>query len=339
MKRLIRPFPLLLLLIAATFAADILWGNVSLPPAEVWQTLTGETDNPILREIVLHYRLPKALSALLGGGALALSGLLMQSVFRNPLAGPDVLGVSAGATLGVALLTLGGSLLASLPDWGGMLREFAFSSWGQSTAAIFGAGFVMVCVLLVAVRIPQVTTLLIMGLMAGYFIGALVSVLQSVSNPDTLKLFVTWTFGSLSAVGWEQLQVLGLLLLAGLLPALLLTKSLNLIQLGDRYATTLGVRVGRTRYLLIFSASLLTGAVTAFAGPIAFVGVTMPHIARGLFLSPDHRVLMPASFLCGGLMLLVCDLLSQLPAQPLPLNAVTALIGAPILVAIILRRG
>lgn len=340
MSRTAARLALLLLMAAATLAADVLWGNVHIEPSEIGKALLGRQNDLILREIILGYRLPKAVAALLCGGALALAGLLMQTLFRNPLAGPDVLGVSAGATLGVALLTMGGSaLLPLLP--GGMgeaLHLCLLSGWGQSLAAIAGAALVMALVGVAALRVPQVTTLLIIGLMGGYFIGAAVSVLQNISSPDTLKLFTSWTFGSLASVGTRQLHVLLPLVALGALPAFFLSQPLNLLQLGERRANALGVRVRRTHRIAILCASLLTGAVTAFAGPIAFLGVTMPHIARGLFLTPDHRILLPASFLCGSTTLLLCDLIAQLPAQPLPLNAVTALFGAPILVYIILRR-
>lgn len=331
---------LLLLLALAAFAADLLWGNVHIEAAEIGKALLGRQDDLILREIILGYRLPKAAAAFLCGGALALAGLLMQTLFRNPLAGPDVLGVSAGATLGVALLTMGGTALLPLLTGSAadLFRMCLLSGWGQSLAAIVGAVFVMLLVGFAALRVPQVTTLLIIGLMASYFIGAAVSVLQSISSPDTLKLFTSWTFGSLSSVGGRQLRILAPLVLVGALPVFFLAKALNLLQLGERRASALGVRVRRTHYAVILCASLLTGAVTAFAGPVAFLGVTMPHIARGLFLTPDHRTLLPASFLCGSITLQLCDLLAQLPPQPLPLNAVTALFGAPILVYILLKK-
>lgn len=339
MNRTALRFALLLALTLAALAADVLWGNVHIAPAEIGKALVGRQDDFILREIILGYRLPKATAALCCGGALALAGLLMQTLFRNPLAGPDVLGVSAGATLGVAVLTMGGSVLLSLAgsesSW---LHTALFSAWGQSLAAIAGAAVVMLLVGFAALRVPQVTTLLIIGLMGSYFISAVVSILQSISSPDTLKLFTSWTFGSLSAIGTQQLRLLVPLVALGALPALWLAQPLNLLQLGERRAATLGVRVRRTHRIVILCASLLTGAVTAFAGPVAFVGVTMPHIARGLFRSADHRILLPAAFLCGSITLLLCDLIAQLPTQPLPLNAVTALFGAPILVYIILKR-
>ena len=320
-------YTILLILLLLALVANILLGSSTLTITEVWQTITGELNDPVLREIVFHYRLPKAISALICGSALGLSGLLMQTLFRNPLAGPDVLGVSAGATLGVALLTMGG------------VSTFITIQVGAPIlAAIAGALLVMMLVLWVAVRVPHVTTLLIVGLMMGYFVGSAVSILQSSAHPDTLKLFTTWTFGSLSSITEEQLLALALISIPCLIPAFLLSSRMDLLQLGDNQATLLGVPVRRTRFLMILIASILTGAVTATAGPIAFIGVTMPHIARSLTHSPTHRTLMPMTCLLGSLLLLLCNLISELPTRPLPLNAVTACFGAPLLVYIILRR-
>ncbi len=321
-------FALLILILMVAFGADILWGSVSLSFQEVWNAFFAAEEDHIVHHIVLNYRLPKALAALLAGAALSVAGLLMQTLFRNPLAGPDVLGITSGATLGVALLTLGGSLLPA----------FALSAWGQSMAAILGAGLLTLAVLAVSLRVPHTVTLLIVGMMFGYFAGSIISILQSTSNPDTLKLFITWTFGSLSSVGWDQLHVLYPTLGLGIFLAFRLQKSLNVLLLGDRNALTLGIHIAHVRWQIIAASSLLAGAVTAFAGPIAFIGVTMPHIARGVFRTADHRILLPASFLLGSTVLLICDLLSQLPSQPLPLNAITAFFGAPILIYIILRN-
>jgi iron complex transport system permease protein len=314
-------------LLLLAFTANILWGSSALTPSEVWQTLMGQSTDPIVGEIVFHYRLPKALAALICGSALGMSGLLMQTLFRNPLAGPDVLGVSAGATLGVALLTMGG-----VGTYMGM------TVGAPMFAAIIGALLVMLLILWIAARVPQVTTLLIVGLMMGYFVGSAVSILQSTANPDTLKLFTTWTFGSLSSISEEQLLALALLYVPCFIPILLFCNRMDVLQLGDEQAALLGVPVRKTRTWMIVIASVLTGAVTATAGPIAFVGVTMPHIARSLTHSPSHRTLLPMTCLLGSLLLLVCNLLAELPDRPLPLNAVTACFGAPLLVYIILRR-
>ena len=309
-------YPLFFLLgglLICAFLADIAIGSVNLSLSDVWATLTGNSDNLIYHEIILNHRLPKAITAILAGGALSVAGVLMQTLFHNPLAGPDVLGVTSGASLGVALLTLGTS---TLPLW-------LITGWGQVMAAIIGAVCVLLLVIIVSIRIPQTVSLLIIGMMFGYFAGAIVSILQSMSNPDTLKLFITWTFGSLSSVGWGQMAVMAPIIISGIFLALLLQKQLNVLLLGRNYAT-----------------ALLAGTSTAFTGPIAFIGITMPHIARGLFQTPNHRIILPASMLCGAIILLICDLISQMPGfqGTLPVNAVTALFGAPVIIWIILKN-
>ena len=323
-------FLLLFVLLIVTFVADIAFGSVNLPLSEVWATLTGQNQDEVYREIILNHRLPKALTAILAGAALSVAGVLMQTLFHNPLAGPDVLGVTSGASLGVALLTLGTS---TLPLW-------MVTGWGQVVAAVAGAVCVLLLVIVVSVRVSSVVSLLIIGMMFGSFAGAIVSILQSVSNPDTLKLFITWTFGSLSAVGWDYMLVMAPVIGLGILIALLLQKQLNVFLLGQNYASGLGISVYRLRLFAILATALLAGTSTAFTGPIAFIGITMPHIARGLFRTPNHQVILPASMLCGAITLLLCDLISQLPGTQttLPINAVTALFGAPIIVWIISRN-
>lgn len=314
----------------AAFVADILLGSVTLPLRGVWAALVGQGDDVIYREIVLNHRLPKALTAILAGGALAVAGVLMQTLFHNPLAGPDVLGVTSGASLGVALLTLGTS---ALPLW-------AVTGGGQVLAAVLGAVAVLLLVIVASVKVPQTVSLLIIGMMFGYFAGAIVSVLQSVSNPDTLKLFVTWTFGSLSAVSWQQMQVMAPVVCAGMGMAFLLQKQLNVFLLGKNYASGLGISVQRLRLLVIIATALLAGTSTAFTGPIGFVGITMPHVARAWFGTANHRVVLPAAVLCGAVIMLVCDVVSQLPGLQgtLPINAVTALFGAPVMIWIIMKN-
>lgn len=324
-------FIILIALLLIAFVADIAFGSVSLPLSDIWATLTGQEQDSIYREIILNHRLPKALTAILTGAALSVAGVLMQTLFHNPLAGPDVLGVTSGASLGVALLTLGGSLL---PFW-------MITGWGQVAAAVLGAVCVLLLVIIVSIKVPQTVSLLIIGMMFGNFAGAIVSIMQSMSNPDTLKLFVTWTFGSLSAVDWSYMAVMAPLILAGIFMALLLQKQLNVFLLGKNYASGLGISVPRLRLFIILATALLAGTSTAFTGPIAFIGITMPHIARGLFGTPNHRVVLPASILCGAVTLLICDLISQLPGtqNTLPINAVTALFGAPVIVWIISKNG
>lgn len=318
---------LLFMALIAAFLADIAFGSVNLPVGEVWKTLTGTSDNLIYREIIFNHRLPKALTAILTGAALSIAGVLMQTLFSNPLAGPDVLGVTSGSSLGVALLTLGTS---ALPAW-------FISGWGQVTAAFLGAIGVLLLIIIASVKIRQTVSLLIVGMMFGYFTGAIVSILQSVSNPDALKLFISWTFGSLSAVGWQQMGIMAPVIIIGTMVALFLQKPLNILLLGKNYAGGLGISVPRLRLWIILTTAILTGTSTAFTGPIAFIGITMPHIARGLFHTLNHRVILPASLLCGSVTLLICDIISQLPGMQgtLPINAVTALFGAPVIVWII----
>jgi iron complex transport system permease protein len=323
-------FSLLIILFAAAFIADILLGSVNLSWDEIGDAFTGKGENNIYREIILNYRLPKALTAILAGAALSVAGVLMQTLFHNPLAGPDVLGITSGASLGVALLTLGAS---SFPFW-------IIGGWGQVIAAVTGAVAVLLLVVIVSVKIPHTVSLLIIGMMFGQFAGAIVSILQSISNPDMLKLFVTWTFGSLSSVGWEYMGVMAFVITSGLFVAFLLQKQLNVLLLGRNYAGGLGVSVFRLRLWIILATALLAGTSTAFTGPIAFVGITMPHVARGLFHTTNHRIIFPASIFCGVITLLVCDVISQLPGMQgaLPINAVTSLFGAPVIVWIIIKN-
>lgn len=329
MKQSILFITLAILLILA-FMLDLTIGSATLSIGDIWGTLTGSDTNPIYSEVIFNYRLPKALTAILAGTALSLAGVLMQTLFHNPLAGPDVLGVTSGAGLGVAILTM---CTSTLPLW-------FVSGWGQVIAASLGAALVLLLVIVVSIKIPQTTSLLIIGMMFGYFAGAIISIMQSASNPDTLKLFITWTFGSLAAVGWSQLAIMTPIVLCGVFITMLLQKQLNILLLGHNYASGLGVSVFRLRLWIILATALLAGVSTAFTGPIAFIGITMPHIARGLFKTSNHRIVLPASILCGSIVLLICDCLSQLPGfqGTLPINAVTSLIGAPIIIWIILKN-
>lgn len=325
-----KKFLLLAILLLILACADIFFGSVSLPMTEIWNVLTGNSDDIVFQEIVLNHRLPKALTAILTGASLSVAGVLMQTLFRNPLAGPDVLGVTSGAGLGVALLTLGTSTLPL----------FLLTGWGQIAAATLGAVVVLLLVVLTSIRVPQTVSLLIIGMMFGNFAGAIVSILQSISNPDTLKLFITWTFGSLSSVSWTYMSLMAPITLLGVLIAFGLQKRLNVLLLGDNYATGLGISVFQTRLWIILATALLAGTSTAFTGPIAFIGVTMPHVARGIFQTSNHRSLIPASILCGASVMLACDLISQLPGThgTLPINSITALFGAPLIIWIIAKK-
>ena len=275
-----------------------------------------------MEQNILHaIRLPKAVTAILAGGALSVSGLIMQTLFRNPLAGPYTLGVSSGASLGVAFLTMwSATLIMLLP-----------------VAACIGATLVLLLVLAVSRKVTGNVSLLIVGMMFGSIAGALVSLLQNFANPDALKLFIVWTLGSLSSVGWSDMQMMVPILLTGALFVLLALKPLNGLLLGEDYARGLGIHVERTRLYIVLATGLLAGGVTAFCGPIAFIGVAVPHIARGIFRTSNHRVTVPASALIGACLLLVCDVLCSLFTYPLPISTVSALFGAPVIIWIVLK--
>ncbi len=309
-------------LLVVLFWLDLCIGAVRFSFADIFSTA-----DPLLRQILLNLRLPKAVTALLAGAALSVSGLLMQTLFRNPLAGPYILGVSSGASLGVAAVVLLGTLLG-----------FAASSWLTIFAAIAGASVVLLLVLAFSYRLKNNVSLLIVGMMFGSIAGALVNLLQNFANPDALKLFIVWTLGSLSSVGWTQMQILLPVCLLGMLLSVVLLKPLNGLLLGENYARSLGVNIGRTRRLIVLATGLLAGSITAFCGPIAFVGVAVPHMARGLFRTSNHRITLPASALVGANLLLLCDILSSLFTYPLPISTVSALFGAPIIIWIILKK-
>lgn len=300
-------------LLAVLFCLDICSGSIWLWP---WGDLS-----PMEQNILHAIRLPKAVTAILAGGALSVSGLIMQTLFRNPLAGPYTLGVSSGASLGVAFLTMWSSTMIML----------------LPVAACIGATLVLLLVLAVSRKVTGNVSLLIVGMMFGSIAGALVSLLQNFANPDALKLFIVWTLGSLSSVGWSDMQMMIPILLTGALFVLLALKPLNGLLLGEDYARGLGIHVERTRLYIVLATGLLAGGVTAFCGPIAFIGVAVPHIARGVFRTSNHRVTVPASALIGACLLLVCDVLCSLFTYPLPISTVSALFGAPVIIWIVLK--
>ena len=308
-------FTALALLTVVLFTADLLVGSVSVAPADIWAALTGGDCDPAIRDIILRIRLLKAVTALLAGAALAASGLQMQTLFRNPLAGPYVLGISSGAGLGVALFLLGAPLL-------GVSAHSFVQSLGIAGAAWLGAALVLLVVMAVSRRIKDIMVILILGMMFGSGISSIVEILQYLSSEAALKSFVIWTMGSLG-------DVTGGNLVAAIKP-------LNLLLLGENYARTMGLNVQRTRTLLFLSTVLLAGTVTAFCGPVGFIGLAVPHLARMLFASADHRILMPGSMLAGAALLLVCDLISKTLA--LPINTVTALMGIPVVIIVVVRN-
>ena len=322
MKRNTIIFVVLVLLLGVLAVINACSGSVWISP---WHF---SSFTPMQEQILLHLRLPKMLTAILAGASLSVAGLMMQTLFRNPLAGPYILGVSSGASLGVALVTMVSSGIGYRVSEIGMI----------SGAAIVGSVLVMLLVKLIAKRIRSNVTLLIVGMMVGNIAGALVNMIQNFANPDSLKLFIVWTLGSLSGVGWNELPTLAIGVVIALVVVLLLIKPLNGLLLGEDYARGLGINVERTRWMMVVASCLLAGSVTAFCGPIAFIGVAVPHIARGVLGTSNHRLTVPASALIGANILLVCDILCNLGTYALPISTMSALFGAPIILWIILKK-
>ena len=321
-------FTALGLLTAALFIADLAVGSVAVPLGDVWAALTGGSCDPATSDIILKIRLLKAVTALFAGAALAAGGLEMQTLFRNPLAGPYVLGVSSGAGLGVALFLLGAPLL-------GVAGHSFVRSLGVAGAAWLGSALVLAIVMAVSRRIKDIMVILILGMMLGSGISSVVEILQYLSSEAALKSFVIWTMGSLGDVTGSQLALLLPVVTAGLALAVAVIKPLNLL-LGENYARTMGLNVQRTRTLIFLSTVLLAGTVTAFCGPVGFIGLAVPHLARMLFASADHRILMPGSMLAGAALLLVCDLVAK--SLALPINTITALMGIPVVIVVVVRN-
>ncbi len=334
MFRLLLPLALLTL---ALFTLSLVLGSVAIPLADIARILLGgEPTQPTWSAIVLQLRLPKALTALFAGASLGVAGALMQTFFRNPLAGPFILGVSAGASLGVAIVilitgTLGSVLLAG---------SSALGDLGMTVAASLGAALSLGLVLLVARRVQNTVTLLLVGIMLASFTSGLVSILLHFSIPERIQAYVRWTFGSFGGVSLGQLPILLPILCLGLLLAYLQCKALNALLLGEDYARSLGVNVWRARIGILLAAAILGGAVTAYCGPIAFLGLAIPHLCRGLFQTADHRALFLPLLLIGGSTAQLAALVASLPGSPyaLPLNAVAALIGVPVVLRVLLAR-
>ena len=321
-------FSTLSLLVIILLAIDMMVGSVNISVHEIWATLTGGECDPIKAKIIIDVRLLKAIVAILAGAALAVSGLQMQTLFRNPLAGPYVLGVSSGASLGVALFILGAPLLGA--------SSTTLSSLGVAGAAWIGSAAVLTLVAAVSRRIKDIMVILILGMMIGSAVSAIVQILQYLSHEEALKSFVVWTMGSLGDITPSQLLLVAPAIIAGLIIAIAVIKPMNMMMLGEAYAHTMGLNIRRTRSLILLSTTLLAGTVTAFCGPVGFIGLAIPHLARIIFQNADHRVLMPASILTGAVALLLCDIISKL--LTLPVNTVTALLGIPIVVWVVIRN-
>ena len=321
------------------FILDLMTGSVTIGPLDVLRILSGGTaTKPSWIRIIWLFRLPKAIAAVLAGSGLALSGLLMQTLFRNPLAGPSVLGINAGASLAVALVVLSTAGKTGTHFLQGLAMG---TKTGLVAGAALGAGIVMLAILALARKVKDVMTLLIVGILGGFALNAAVSVLIHFSAAEQIQAYIVWTFGSFATVTWDDLALFAPVISAGLAACMLIGKPLNGLLLGEGYALSMGLRIMPLRIATIALTAMLSGTTTAFCGPVAFVGVAVPHMARVALDSSNHRTLLPVTAFCGALVALAADLLAQLPGSQsvLPLNAVTALIGAPVIVWLILKRG
>lgn len=328
-------FVILLIALMLSVLVNISLGSVEIPFLDTLDAIfDGTTSNTSWDYIIWDYRIPKAFTAILVGAGLALSGLLMQTLFRNPLAGPFVLGISSGASLGAAILIMGASLFS------GFSAFQLLNNVSLAIAASIGSFAVLLLVMSVAAKVKDTMALLIIGLMFGSITAAVVSVLSYFTTSEKLQQFIYWSFGSLGNLSWSQLGLLSLIVCIGIILSVFAIKGLNGLLLGENYAKSLGVNLKKLRYLVIIATGLLAGSITAFAGPIAFIGLAVPHLTRQIFDTTDHKILVPAVLIYGAIIMLLCDIVAQLPnsANVLPINAVTSIIGAPVVIWLLVRK-
>jgi iron complex transport system permease protein len=333
-KRVVLIFSILAILLIVFFVLDVFLGSVSLKVTDILKAILKPSYSDV-GTIIMKFRLPKALTAMFVGIALSLSGLQMQTLFRNPMAGPYVLGVSSGASLGVAIVILGFSAGITTGNLHGL------GNWVLVLSAWIGAGAVMAIIMIISSRVQDIFVILVIGLMLSGGISALVSIMQYFSNETMLKSYVIWTMGSLGNLTSSQLNVLMISVAAGIVLSLASVKMLNALLLGENYAMSIGLNIRVSRSLIFACTCILAGSVTAFCGPIGFIGIAVPHIARNLFRTSDHFILVPGSMLAGGILMMASDILSQVPGTGtmLPINSVTSLIGIPVVIWVILRTG
>lgn len=328
-------FMVLIIGTALLFVLNISLGSVSIPVKEVFQSLTGgNASKESWHYIIINYRLPKAITAVLVGMGLSVSGLLMQTLFRNPLAGPYVLGLSSGASLGVAFVILGSAFLPAF------LASFLVSSFGIILASCFGSTFVLLAILVVSQKLRDTMAILIVGLMFSSFTSAIVGVLTYFSTAEQLQKFTFWSLGNLGNLSWQSIIILAICVFIGLILSLFSIKSLNAMLLGENYAKSLGLNYNKARLIIIFATGILAGSITAFAGPIAFVGLAVPHISKLVFQTSNHNILFWATLLFGAVIMLICDIFSQIPGTDitLPINAITSIIGAPVVIWLLVGK-
>ncbi|MGB5988537.1 MAG: iron ABC transporter permease [Marinifilaceae bacterium] len=334
MKQAPLKFTLLAILVLIFFVLDLVFGSVTIPFKDFFKLLLGDEIKESWRYIILDFRLPKAITAILAGASLSVAGLLMQTLFRNPLAGPFVLGVSSGASLGVALYIMGGSFFIST------IGLASISNVGIILSAVIGALAAMFLVIIAGAKLKNNLTLLIVGIMFGSLTSAVVSILQYFSTAENIQRFVVWTMGSLSAVSMSEIAYIAPLIIITLIVCVTLQKPLNTILLGENYAKSLGTNIDKIRMTLLVITGILAGVITAYTGPIAFIGIAIPHLSRNLFKTSNHSILIPSVILIGSIFMLICDIFSQLPgnSSTLPINSVSAIFGAPIVIWIIMKR-
>ncbi|PKH51606.1 iron ABC transporter [Tenacibaculum sp. Bg11-29] len=334
-KKYTNQFILLSILLVVFLFLNISLGSVTIPFKEILNSLTGGIASKASWEtIIINFRLPKAMTAIMVGSGLSICGLLMQTLFRNPLAGPFVLGISSGSSLGVALLILGSGL------FGGVISAISFSSWALPIAASLGSFLVLSAVIIAANRVRNTMSILIIGLMFGSLTSAIISVLSYFSEAEQIQQYQFWNFGSLGNLTWKQLIVFGIIYTISVFGTFTVIKPLNSFLLGESYAKSLGINIKKSRNIILLITSLLTGVITAFSGPIAFIGLAVPHIAKIFFSTSNHKILLPAVALIGAIVLLICDSIAQLPTSEytLPINAITSLFGAPVVIWLLIRK-
>lgn len=334
-KKYTKHFIFLSILLIILFVLNISFGSVSIPFKDIFTTLTGGfTAKESWETIIINFRIPKALTAILVGSGLSICGLLMQTLFRNPLAGPFVLGISSGASLGVAILILSSSV------FGEFFLTNTVSNWALPSAASLGAFLVLAAVIIAANKVRNTMSILIIGLMFGSLSSAFISVLAYFSEANQIQQYFFWSFGSLGNLSWNELIIFAIIYFIGLLGTISVIKPLNSLLLGENYAKSVGINVKKSRNIILLITSILTGVITAFSGPIAFVGLAVPHITRILFSSANHKIIVPAVAIIGAIVLLICDAIAQFPTYEftLPINAITSLFGAPVVIWLLVRK-
>ena len=321
-------------LLVVVACINISLGSVDIPIQEIFNSILDTPSKSSWHYIITNYRFPKAITAIIAGSGLAISGLLMQTLFRNPLAGPFVLGLSSGASLGVAILILGAGVIS------GIFSTFLLSPWSLVIASALGSFLVLLAVLAATLKVKDTMAILIIGLMFGSLTGALVAVLSYFSNAEQLQQYIFWSFGSLGNQTWQGITILSLCFFIGLVLSIFSAKSLNALLLGESYAKSMGLKIKKNMLVIIISTSILAGGITAFVGPIAFIGLAVPHLTRQFIKTSNHFVLIPAVALSGAILMLVCDTIAQLPGTvyTLPINAITSVVGAPVVIWLLVRK-